>query len=1108
MNPAPEGQFVDHHAMSLRRLVPQTPQGLAAAYAAFGLTWIILSDKLLQAVASDVATLSAVSQGKGLAFVLATSGLIYFAAARGRQTGDGAPHPSGSGNLLWVFALLSATVVLTSLVSYASSTHKSYQQQVEHLRREAGLKADMVQGWVERRTEEARQLTIDPQLRASVQRWQRSPDEAVTAEMRRQLLLLLASSRYADALLLDGQGQLLLAPDSRARILDPATSAGARAAMQRGLLTHGDFQARENEPASLQFDLFVPLPGVDGRAETVLLLRTAPHRTLLPQLQTGSAIDTPTTLFFRPASQGVLAIGADGSDLSLVRPADAAATSLAALSGNPSLAGTVLDGVGGGNEAQAAVAAPIRGSAWYVAMQAPRSLLEGNAVSGAATLAIVDILAVLAAGAVVYGAMKRRELQATSRMAAAHQDKERAWKVAEAIANCSTDTIFAKDLQGRYLFVNRELCKALGRTPEQLIGSDSTGLYPADQVRRLLEDDAAVLRSDRPVCLETRLTVAGRERIYTCSKGRLVDDEGRTIGVYGVASDITERRDLQQRMRQWSTVFEDIRDGVVITDSLGHIQLVNRAFTAITGYASAEAVGASMQLLHSGRHDKAFYREMWASLVQSGHWQGEIWNRRKSGEIYPEWLTISAVREDDGSVTHYVGVFTDISRLRDSEAQADWLAHHDPLTHLPNRMLLQSHLEQVLLKASRHESLVVVMVIDLDGFKTVNDSLGHPAGDELLVCVAERLKKRLRHTDFFGRLGGDEFLVILDGGSGTDRIATLAGDLLATVSAPIALSCGQDTYVTASIGISTFPDDGSASAVELLRDADAALYRAKDMGRNRFCFYTEDMNGKAMAKLDLEAALSRAIERDELLLHYQPKVDAHSGETVAAEALLRWNRAGVGLVSPGEFIPLAEHSSLILAIGAWVIDTACRQIRTWMDAGLPVVPIAVNVAARQFAAGDLDGVVGRALEQHRVPARCLELELTEGMLISNPQAGTQMLQRLRDLGVKVSLDDFGTGYSSLAYLQQFPIDALKIDQSFVRRIGAQPDGEALVDAVIGLAHRLRLRVVAEGVETPTQRDHLRRQGCDEMQGYHFGRPDAPEALQRRLAAEADLVTAY
>jgi len=1104
LNPATEGHPAGRPAASLRRPLLETPQGIAAAYATFGLAWIILSDRLLQFVAPDVATLAAVGQGKGLAFVLATSGLIYFVAARGRRAGApaDATQPSGSRNLLAVFALLSATVVLASLISFASSTHKAHDQRLEQLRREATLKSDIVQRWMERRHDEARQLTSDPQLRASIQRWRRNPDEALTTDMRRQLLLLLAASRYADALLLDEQGQVLMAPDGRTRQLDTPTSAGARAAMRRGVVTHSDFQAQAGDPASLQFDLFAPLTGVDGKPETLLLLRTAPQRTLLPQLFAGATIGAPSTLFFRPFDHGVLAFGVDGSEVPRVQTQDGSGTSLSALSSNPSLAGAVLDGLGKHSEEQAAVAAATRGSAWYVALQAPRSTLQGGAMFGAATLAIVNILAVLAAGFVIHGAMTRRELQTASRMAVASQDKERAWKIAEAIANSSTDAIFAKDLQGRYLFVNRELCKVLGRSPEQLIGIDSSNLFPADQVRRLLEDDATVLRSEKPVCIESRLSMADGERVYACSKGRLVDDEGRTIGVYGISSDITERRDLQQRMRQWATVFEDIRDGVVITDPSGHIRLVNRAFTAITGYTAGEAVGASMQLLHSGRHDKAFYEDMWAALNQTGHWQGEIWNRRKDGEIFPEWLTISAVREDDGPVTHYVGVFTDNSRLRDSEAQADWLAHHDSLTRLPNRMLLQSHLEQLLAKARRHESRAVVMVLDLDGFKTVNDSLGHPAGDELLVCIAERLKKRLRHTDFLGRLGGDEFLVILDGGADTGCIATLAGDLLAAVSAPVALACGQDAYLTASIGISTFPDDGSASAVELLRDADAAMYRAKDMGRNRFCFYTNDMNGKAMAKLDLEAALSRAIERNELLLHYQPKVDARSSDTVAAEALLRWNRTGVGLVSPGEFIPLAEHSSLILAIGAWVIDAACRQIRTWMDAGLPVVPIAVNVAARQFAAGDLDAVVAQALEHHHVPARYLELELTEGMLISNPQSGTQMLQRLRDLGVKVSLDDFGTGYSSLAYLQQLPIDALKIDQSFVRRIGEEADGEALVDAVIGLAHRLRLRVVAEGVETPAQRDHLLRQGCDEMQGYHFGRPDSPEALQRRLAAEA------
>ncbi|KQW42451.1 MULTISPECIES: bifunctional diguanylate cyclase/phosphodiesterase [unclassified Roseateles] len=559
-------------------------------------------------------------------------------------------------------------------------------------------------------------------------------------------------------------------------------------------------------------------------------------------------------------------------------------------------------------------------------------------------------------------------------------------------------------------------------------------------------------------------------------------------------------QDMQRHLRHWATAFENIRDGVVITDAQGCIRSVNVSFTTITGYTAQEAIGATIQLLHSGRHGAPFYRQMWAALGMDGHWQGEIWNRRKDGTTYPEWLTISAVRDDNAAVTHYVGVFTDISRLKNSEAQTDWLLHHDPLTRLPNRAQLQQRLEATLARAQRRECSAVLLVIDLDGFKTVNDSLGHPAGDELLVCVAGRLQARLRHEDFLGRLGGDEFLVILESSTDSAGVAVLARHLLAAVSAPMVLSGGQEAYLTASIGISIFPEQGHPTAVELLRDADAAMYRAKEQGRNQFCFYTGDMNAEARTRLELEAALSRAIERQELLLHYQPKVDARSGAIVGAEALLRWQRSGSGLVSPAQFIPLAERSSLILDIGAWVVDEACRQVRAWQDAGQPVVPVAVNVAARQFAAGDLDQVVARALQRHRVHPQWLEIEMTEGMLIVEPGAAITMLKRLKALGVKLSLDDFGTGYSSLAYLQQFPIDALKIDQSFTRRIGDQPDGEALVDAVIALAHRLNLRVVAEGVETAQQGDYLRQQGCDEMQGYHFARPMSADALQLGLAA--------
>ncbi|WP_343622362.1 putative bifunctional diguanylate cyclase/phosphodiesterase [Roseateles puraquae] len=1108
------GEAASAAAQGLRQFMA-TPLALALVYAAFGMLWILLSDRLLQQASADLATLSALAQGKGIAFVLLTSSLIYLVAAR-RQRAVAPPTSPDLGDLaaherplrlMGVFALPCVAIVAASLVSYASNASRDHAEHVERLRREAQAKANLVQGWIDRRVREARQLSADPTLRGSLLRWRRTPDEAATLALRRQLQMLLASGHYSAALMLDAQGHPVLNADDGPADLDPAVVDAALMALQQGRVSGSDFLARPGLADSLRFELLVPLLGSDGHADLVLVLRTEPRRSLLPQLLAGAGFGAPETLLVRPGPQGLLAVGLGGSDTPLVRITDSPPgdTSLAALTANPALAGTLLNGLplahaGRTGEPTAAVALPLPGSPWFVVVQVPRDSLHGEGVaSGAALLLLVDVLAVLITGAVVFVALRRREQQTAARLAADHAEKERAWQIAEAIANSSSDLIFAKDLQGRYLFANRELGRLLGRAPATLIGKTARDIPAPDQVHHLLGDVAAVARSEQPVSLEMQLATAQGDRIYACTKGRLVDNTGQVIGVYGISSDITARRDLQQRMQQWATAFDDIRDGVIVTDPLGYIQSVNRAFSQITGYTAEEAIGDNMRLVHSGRHGRAFYEQMWTLLNQTGHWQGEIWNRRKNGEIYPEWLTIRAVRNDDGPVTHYVGVFTDISRIKDSEAQADWLFHNDPLTKLPNRAQLQRRLEQALARARRREARPALMVIDLDGFKTVNDSLGHPAGDELLICVAERLQARLRHKDCLGRLGGDEFLLIIENAAQADDLGQIARDVLAAVSEPVALSCGRDAYLTASIGISLFPDSESPTAVELLRDADAALHRAKDLGRNRYCFYTGDMHAQAMAKLELEAALSRAIEREELLLHYQPKVAAQTGEVVGAEALLRWQRGTSGLVPPGQFIPLAEQSSLILDIGAWVIDRACRQLRQWLDAGQPVVRIAVNVAARQFAAGDLDTVVAAALQRHGIDAELLELELTEGMLMSNPQQGTAMLQRLRGLGVKISLDDFGTGYSSLAYLHQFPIDTLKIDQSFVRRIGEVPDGEALVDAVIGLAHRLHLRVVAEGVETPAQRAHLLRQGCDEMQGYHFGRPAPAESLQAMLS---------
>ncbi|MFG6465793.1 EAL domain-containing protein [Roseateles sp. BYS87W] len=1106
------------------RLTPwlATPGLLALTYAAAGLVWVLLSDQVLRAFSPDAATLATLDEIKDIGFVLITGALIYALAKRLHQravpamphavpAATGLTHPSPAA-LMWVFAALCGVIVAASLVGYSHSARHAYEHRAAELRQDAELKAGIVHGWMQRRGEEARQLAQDASLRAGVARWHRRSDETVTEALRGQLQMLRASGRFSEVLLADAQAQVLLSADDDTPTapLSPELQTQVRRAFDTGQVVLSDFIARGATTDGLAFEQAIPLRGGLERPEAVLVLRSALGRTLLPALLAGATADSPTPLLLHPSADPSanssaappVALRVDGHQPA-ASPTDTPwPEALRQLPQHPEWLGTVQPGLPHGGEPTVAVAAAVPGSSWFVAVQAPeRELMADDVAASAGGLLAVNVAAVLAAAAVVYAALQRREAVVAARMAAEQAEKQRGWQIAEAIANSSGDLIFAKDMQGRYLFANDELCRVLGRSRDVLVGAPFQGLFPADQVRQMLEDDAAVLRADRPIRIETRLSTAQGPRVFASTKGKLIDAQGQVMGVFGVSSDITDRRDLQQRLRQWTTAFDDLRDGVIVTDATGRIQSVNRAFTQITGYDVAEAVGSTMRLLHSGRHGKPFYEQMWRVIQQTGHWQGEVWNRRKNGDVYPEWLSIRAVADDGGPATHYVGVFTDVSRLKDSEAQAEWLFHHDPLTRLPNRVQLQRHLEHTLSRARRRQTRPAVLVLDLDGFKTVNDSLGHPAGDELLMCIAERLQTRLRHRDFLGRLGADEFLVILEHGADEATTSALAKELLTAVAEPVALSCGHDAYLTASIGISLFPAEGSPTAVELLRDADAAMHRAKELGRNRSCFYSGDMQTTALTKLAVEAALSRAIERRELLLHYQPKVDAASGRVLGAEALLRWQRGEQGLVPPGQFIPLAEQSTLILDIGAWVIDEACRQIRAWMDQGLPLVRLAVNVAARQFAAGDLDTVVADALHRHGVPAAHLEVELTEGMLVTNPEASAAILHRLRALGVKISLDDFGTGYSSLAYLQQFPIDALKIDQSFVRRIGDEPDGAALVDAVIGLAHRLRLRVVAEGVETATQRDYLLQQHCDEMQGYHFGRPAPADALQALIASQ-------
>lgn len=557
-----------------------------------------------------------------------------------------------------------------------------------------------------------------------------------------------------------------------------------------------------------------------------------------------------------------------------------------------------------------------------------------------------------------------------------------------------------------------------------------------------------------------------------------------------------EHSQAEQRLHQAAAVFENTVEGVIITDARANIIAVNKAFTLITGYTETEVLGNNPKILKSGCHEWPFYAALWKAVVETGHWQGEIWNRRKSGEIYPQWSTISSVFDGMGTVTYYVSVFADISSIKQSQERLNHLAHHDPLTGLPNRLLLNARLKHALQHAQRQGSGIAVLFLDLDQFKNINDTLGHTVGDELLREVAKRLSECVRTEDTVARLGGDEFVVTMENlwqGEGADVVVR---KILAAFSRPFTLE-GQEMFITASVGISLYPEDGE-SVDELLRNADAAMYRAKSQGRNTYEFYTRELTIAALEKFTLETSLRYALQKCEFVLYYQPQISLQDGQIVGVEALIRWQHPRLGLLSPVRFIRLAEETGLINPIGEWVLRAACIQAKTWQEQGLPAILMAVNLSGRQIVRDDLVGKVRRILDETGLDPRYLELEITEDSMMDQRHKATANLDALKALGVTLTIDDFGTGYSSMSYLKRFSVDKLKIDKSFVRDITNDPNDQAIIRAIIAMCHTLQLKVVAEGVETSEQRAFLVDYRCNQIQGYLFSPPVTAEACAAML----------
>ncbi|OZY87463.1 diguanylate cyclase [Cellvibrio mixtus] len=559
-----------------------------------------------------------------------------------------------------------------------------------------------------------------------------------------------------------------------------------------------------------------------------------------------------------------------------------------------------------------------------------------------------------------------------------------------------------------------------------------------------------------------------------------------------ISRDITERRQAEEELRVAATAFE-AREGMMITDPAGVILRVNKAFTEITGYSANEVIGNNPRLLNSGHHEPEFYADMWRIITTDGSWKGEIWNRRRSGEIYPEWLTITAVKNSQGETTHYVSTLTDITERKENEARINNLAFFDPLTQLPNRRLLQDRLEHAIAASTRKQTLGALLFIDLDDFKTLNDNRGHHIGDLLLVAVANRLRMAVRAQDTVARLGGDEFLVVLeDLTPNHDQAAAIAQQIAETILESLNEAYnleGQDYFSTPSIGISLF-GDRLVHIDELLKQADQAMYHAKAEGRNTCRFFDPEMQAHTAQRFALQHEIREALIQHQFQLFYQPQVD-YTGAVIGAEALIRWFHPQRGMVSPLEFIPIAEESGLILQLGNWIVEEACHQLVRWSQhPATRELVISINVSARQFQQAQFVMQLLTALQRTGANPHCLKLELTESMLVQNPQDIIAKMDELKNHGIKFSLDDFGTGYSSLAYLKRLPINELKIDKSFVNDVLVDSNDAAIARMIIRLAQSMELRVIAEGVETKAQRDWLEAQGCLHYQGYYFGKPVA------------------
>ena len=1076
---------------------------IAGTYVVLGLLWIALSDVALAWWAgADITTaLTRVNLGKGFGFVLVSGALLYLAMRWLPAWRDEAPG-TGAGEELarfgsWPWLVLAVAVIASTAGVGLGAWHlqgaAAESQAREDLQRAAFLKGGVIDQWLAERTGDAMVLGEARGFNLF----------AVTALERRSTLaleqvldrleLMRTAYDYDSVALLDADRQPVIEL-GRSALDEAAMDAVLREVRRSGEtsepILHADPDRRPRISWAVPVrDRAAPQDPVVG---LVLLSSTLENlHPLLTLTENRNGMDAQAHIVVREGDQRAMIARITESG-GLIIPAPAAFPRLRERVLDHPRAEVVIERFEDGDSPFLAGVQGLAPAGWDLVLKRDLDALQAlprqqGAWAAGATLFVW--LVVLGAGALLW---RQQWLRRNLALVRAHADQDRLLGIFFDMPFVGM-AISGPRGQG-WERVNACLADMLGYAPDELAAMDWDRLaIPEDRGCEAVLD-AEMRRGDRSgySVVKRLLRRDGRVMVADIDVKCSRTPQGELDRVVATVEDITEQREQEERQRLASVVFENTREGVVITDATAHILSVNRAFTQLMGYTQDEVVGRTPKMFQSGRHDQAFYTNLYRELQVNGHWQGEIWNRRKNGEIFPELQSITAVRDEQGHLTHYVSVFADISRIKASEAELDFLAHHDPLTELPNRRLLRARLTHGISLMRRRQGHLALLFVDIDRFKDINDSQGHAAGDRLLKIVGERLQVGRRGTDTVARLASDEFAVLVENLGHVDDAALVAENIIREVGYPCDLGNGVEMEIAATVGIAVFPDHG-VDADTLLQQASTALSQAKMDGRGSYRYYSDEFTRAARERIDLSARLRRAIEADALEVHYQPQYNVEDGRLLGAEALLRWTDPELGPISPGRFIPLAEQTGLIVELGGWVLRRVIEQGHRWRAAGYPPIRLAVNVSALQFQRVPIDQQVGQLLEDFEFPADQLELEITESALMADPSRARRILQRLRERGVHFAIDDFGTGYSSMAQLKRFPVDTLKIDKSFVDGLAeddaaGSADDRSIARSIVGLGHGLGLTVLAEGVETAEQLAVLRELGCDHYQGFYASRP--------------------